>query len=296
MQNLFWFGPKLKLAKQPATKYIAAYVCISWPVPREQVPEDVTKPWPTGGAAVSVQSILEMLITTEECTTVDQVLAGMRKLLALYGFDYFAILRDARAREDGTYAFIAAEWPAGWPETYYAARYQFSDPALRYLAAAQQPFRWKQALKAFRSDPHARQMERMMADAASFGLKDGYIFPIHGRGGLMSFVTVGGAPVDLSPTEMALFQTAFKAAYWRIRILQDAVQPTPAMDGTPEITRRELEVLMHLADGMTSNEISSVLGISRHTVDWYMAGIQEKLGARNRQHAVAIAFRSGMIS
>jgi LuxR family transcriptional regulator len=56
-----------------------------------------------------------------------------------------------------------------------------------------------------------------------------------------------------------------------------------------------MEVLSHLADGMTSIEISRLLKISNHTVDWYMNSIQDKLKARNRQHIVAIAFRNGLI-
>ena len=63
-----------------------------------------------------------------------------------------------------------------------------------------------------------------------------------------------------------------------------------------ELTRREMEALSLLAEGMTSPDIGRVLGISSHTVDWYMNGIQEKLGARNRHHAIAIAFRLGLIS
>ncbi|MNE84027.1 Regulatory protein SdiA [compost metagenome] len=62
------------------------------------------------------------------------------------------------------------------------------------------------------------------------------------------------------------------------------------------MTRREMEALNYLADGMTSNDISKVLDISSHTVDWYMNGIQEKLKGKNRHHVVAIAFRLGLIS
>jgi LuxR family transcriptional regulator len=56
-----------------------------------------------------------------------------------------------------------------------------------------------------------------------------------------------------------------------------------------------MEVLNHLAEGMTSMEISRMLKISNHTVDWYMNSIQDKLNAKNRQHIVAIAFRNGLI-
>jgi LuxR family transcriptional regulator len=47
---------------------------------------------------------------------------------------------------------------------------------------------------------------------------------------------------------------------------------------------------------MTSPEMGKELSISSHTVDWYINGIQRKLHARNRQHAIALAFRYGLIS
>jgi len=57
-----------------------------------------------------------------------------------------------------------------------------------------------------------------------------------------------------------------------------------------------MEVLSLLADGMTSNEIARELQISSHTVDWYINVIQEKFGAKNRQHVIAMAFRLGLVN
>lgn len=243
-----------------------------------------------------VQSILEMLVTTEECHSADDVLQSLQKLLSVYGFDYYAVFRNLRPKEDGNFDVLGCHMPEGWAEFYREQSYFTIDPVMRYLAVAQRPFRWKQALKFYQADPNFRHMDKMMAEAASHGLEDGYFFPMHGRGGLIGALTVGGRAVELSPTELSLFQAAAKAVYWKLRKLQTHPDDEPARpDSFPDITRRELQVLVHLADGLTSNEISRVLSISPHTVDWYMSGLQMKLGARNRQHAVAIAFRSGML-
>jgi len=51
-----------------------------------------------------------------------------------------------------------------------------------------------------------------------------------------------------------------------------------------------------LANGLTSNEIAKELDISSHTVDWYINGLHEKLGANNRQHLIALAFRLALIA
>lgn len=57
-----------------------------------------------------------------------------------------------------------------------------------------------------------------------------------------------------------------------------------------------MQALNNLAEGRTSPEIASILDVSANTVDWYVNSLQTKLKARNRNHAVAIAFRQGLIS
>ncbi len=60
------------------------------------------------------------------------------------------------------------------------------------------------------------------------------------------------------------------------------------------LSRREQEVLAWLARGRSAKAISRILGISQRTVEVHSASIVEKLGARNRLHAVAIAVHAGM--
>jgi len=136
-----------------------------------------------------------------------------------------------------------------------------------------------------------------MVDARQNGLEDGYIFPVHGRRGLVGSLSLGGKPVDLEGVELGLFESIARRLYWKLIHVADpeaAARLSAVVD--VELTRREMEALSLLAEGMTSPDIGRVLGISSHTVDWYMNGLQEKLGARNRHHAVAIAFRLGLVS
>ncbi len=59
------------------------------------------------------------------------------------------------------------------------------------------------------------------------------------------------------------------------------------------LTAREREVLKLVAQGMSNIEIAGALVLSRATVKTHVANILEKLGARDRVHAAAIAHRSG---
>ena len=68
----------------------------------------------------------------------------------------------------------------------------------------------------------------------------------------------------------------------------DEPRPTP-------LSKREREILQRVADGATTRQVASDLGISPHTVKTHLERIFEKLGANDRAQAVAIAIRTGIV-
>jgi len=63
----------------------------------------------------------------------------------------------------------------------------------------------------------------------------------------------------------------------------------------PQLTRRETDILVIAASGLTDKEIAARLQVARSTVSNQMSVILLKLGAANRAQAVAIAVRAGTI-
>lgn len=240
--------------------------------------------------------LLDFLSRGDELQPPGVASGALKSLLQALGFPYFALLRKARPDAEIPDCVLAGDVPEQWDRTYEKKNYILVDPKVRYLRNSRCAFRWRDALEAFRGDPYHTKMQRMMNEAARVGLEDGYVFPVHCCRGLIGYLSVGGPPVELSSLELALLDTVAKKAFW---MLLEASAPEIAAALTApvnvQLTRREMEALGYLADGMTSNEISQVLSISSNTVDWYMNGIQSKLRAKNRHHAVAIAFRSGLI-
>jgi two-component system response regulator DesR len=64
----------------------------------------------------------------------------------------------------------------------------------------------------------------------------------------------------------------------------------------PTLSAREREILRHLADGETNDEIAKALRLSPDTVRTYLRRAMAKLEADTRTHAVAIALRQSSIS
>ena len=64
---------------------------------------------------------------------------------------------------------------------------------------------------------------------------------------------------------------------------------------TAPLSKREREILQKVADGATTRQVATELGISPHTVKTHLERIFEKLGANDRAQAVAIAIRTGIV-
>lgn len=69
----------------------------------------------------------------------------------------------------------------------------------------------------------------------------------------------------------------------------DENRPTP-------LSKREREILQKVANGATTRQVASELGISPHTVKTHLERIFEKLSANDRAQAVAIAIRMGIVN
>jgi NarL family two-component system response regulator LiaR len=62
-----------------------------------------------------------------------------------------------------------------------------------------------------------------------------------------------------------------------------------------DLTRRELEVLRLLAQGLTDNEIAEMLFIAVRTAETHVGHIRDKLAVRSRTEAALLAVRNGWI-
>lgn len=71
--------------------------------------------------------------------------------------------------------------------------------------------------------------------------------------------------------------------------------PRPQSPESPELTRREMEVLRLVAEGQSNKEIAFNLDISDHTVKFHVNSILTKLNARSRTEAVTHAARLGLL-
>jgi two-component system, NarL family, response regulator NreC len=76
------------------------------------------------------------------------------------------------------------------------------------------------------------------------------------------------------------------------------IQGKKVLEGTPEksrITDREREIVQLLAEGKSSKEIATILGISVRTVETHRAAIMKKLGLKSFSELIRYAVRNKII-
>ncbi len=61
------------------------------------------------------------------------------------------------------------------------------------------------------------------------------------------------------------------------------------------LTLREKEILILMANGMSHNEMAAKLSISRSTVKFHIANIQEKFGVESRAEVIVLAVKNNLL-
>lgn len=230
--------------------------------------------------------------------TKEDLIDDFENIVRHFGFEHFWFAKAARASDDLPTMVLAGHWPEGWPEVYISKKFVLHDPALRYLAVANGGFDWDEAMDHFKKSPDERKMRKMLSTAESHGLKEGYVFPIHGSKGLRGSLTMAGEAKTLKPSQIAILEQVAKFVFdGLMQFTKSAASDNGdySENGAGELTKREMEVIHFLCAGKTSQEISKAMKISTHTIDWYIGEIQKKLDAANRHHIVAIAIRRGIV-
>lgn len=67
------------------------------------------------------------------------------------------------------------------------------------------------------------------------------------------------------------------------------------LEARERLSTRELEILELISEGLTNKQIANRLWLSVETVKSHVSAVHAKLGADSRAHAVAIAFRQGLL-
>lgn len=191
-------------------------------------------------------------------------------------------------------AFDGAGYDTRWRDVYVRERFIVVDPIVQAIASGRKFVNRSQVIDEHNTLLQAPRNENRVYDRFLQLAHDyerergGYAGGVVQNGCVALFSAVA-ADRDCNPrAPLALYALRPVLCRALLRLLM----PEPEA-GT--LSGREQSILELLAAGYGDIQIADVLSISVPTVRFHMRNVFEKLGARNRCHAVAIGFRSGLL-
>jgi len=120
------------------------------------------------------------------------------------------------------------------------------------------------------------------------------------RAGASGFLLKDAPPEELVRGVRVLARGDALIAPSVTRRLIEEISKRPSRDVAPSaalesLTQRELEVLEHIARGLSNHEIAEELFVSETTVKTHVGRVLMKLGLRDRVQAVVLAYESGVV-
>jgi DNA-binding CsgD family transcriptional regulator len=241
-----------------------------------------------------LDEFLKFLNNLGQAITYEQFGEAMAQAVTAFGFDSYTYcgLRPTAAMrgnvtkqedmKDG-YLYIS-NMREQWQRRYMEQAHWDNDPVMRYCMASTMPITWDQNFAVSR---RTAAEDRMMEDAAAYGVIQGISVATHGPGaeiGILSLYSSVPAKEFSRLAAMRVHQVHLMAIH-----LHYAMQETFGVkEGAPVVlTKRENEVMLWTAEGKTAWEIASILKCTERTVNAHVKNIMNKMGVFSKTHAVS---------
>lgn len=132
------------------------------------------------------------------------------------------------------------------------------------------------------------------SELKSQGLNFGLSVPINSHNGQVALISLASKSRDLDEKIVtdALITTEIFSRY-----LLDSFNRIDKIENPKvnQLTERELECAFWACEGKTAWEMSHIIGVTERTINFHLTSVIKKLGASNRQHAVAKAVLYGLV-
>lgn len=224
------------------------------------------------------------LLNAETAEDIEQQANKLAQEMGFTSFLYGVVQQTLPERPD---QYISSNYPLIWLQSYEANAYIKVDPAFQHCIKRTQPYVWK-------TTGHAPENQQVFDEAESFGLKHGISIPIHdpkGLHGIFSLATDYGPTVQNIDWGGALLLSNFMHAAYSEKVI-----PHFMPDSKIVLTAREKECLQWTSAGKTAWEIGQILNVAERTVVFHLNNGIQKLGAQNKNQAIAKAAILGLLT
>ena len=223
--------------------------------------------------------IEQTLAALRQARDADDIVAVLDDVARGYGFSSAFLLEYPYDRVPERVLDTDADRAAWWP-TYLGS--ELREEARRLIVADDSaPF-----VRVRKSSYNG--IDAVKAEFAPQHLLEATVMRVELGGELVGLVGFCG-DVDLDESARTALQLVVYTIFAEIRTRR--LSPAAGVTLTP----REQQVIRLSAEGLTSAEIASELGMSARTANQHIDNVADKLGTRNRAHTVAEVIRNNLL-
>ncbi|WP_437615085.1 transcriptional regulator SdiA [Erwinia sp. V71] len=220
-------------------------------------------------------------------TETAQLLHIVQQQIERLGFDYFALLIQHPVPFTRPETHLFTTFPARWLRHYRREKFIEIDPVVRMRHCPGRIVQWCDELFA--------GCERLWRDAKDFGLRAGFSCSIMATNRAIGILSVSSRislkTIGLCPLFEMKLQHLTELYLQTLLRLEDRSMLVLDM----LFSERELEIVKWTAEGKTAAEISLILGISEHTVNFHQKNMQKKFNVANKTQLACYAAATGLL-
>lgn len=223
--------------------------------------------------------------------TVAEVGASLVGLTRPLGFDTYVIGTVPPPDNPYPTPFVVDNLAPGFWDIYFDRNMPTHDPSWRAINLAGKAVSF-QEIRDGRAGFHPTPEALAVLDlAASFGQPHGLLVPVYRAQGYRGVAALTGPGPDPTGPCRAILQFLAEHAHDRMRQLF-----TPHnTDNHPQLSAREVEVMVLARRGLNDEEIAVAAGITVRTVRFHFENVRRKFNARSRSEAIATAINMHML-
>lgn len=240
-----------------------------------------------------MQAFYETSDKLNQAVSEDQLKHICEQLCEAVGFEYYIYAVCSATSLSAPQIHCLSNYPEEWFQLYFKERMQKHDPVVKYCFENISPIRWDHLVFMEQYvDPIGVEI---MQRAAEYGLEYGFSIPLKSPSGevaIFSLATSKREGIERRLLEVLPYGQLFGSKLFEAhaRLNQAATNVKPF-----NLTAREIQCLFWACEGKTTWEISKIIDVTERTIVFHLTSATKKLGAANRQHAVAKAIICGLI-
>lgn len=228
----------------------------------------------------------------------------LQRILATLGFNSFmygVTTTTSPTRDSQLYFF--ATLPREWSLLYERENYIEIDPRITIAVRNTAPVPWDRQIALRLATPkHRPRVEKFLADAERYGLRSGVAWVLRTPQHDGVLIALNSSERAFGPEQQSRFASKLGeiltfGTYFHEFFMRNFVdRGIPSRLRGAALTEREIEVLGLVARGLTAEDIALKLDIVARTVRFHVDSARTKMGALNREEAIALVAKAGLIN